>query len=160
MSFVSHLKSRLIWATYINTAQWSQCSMFREEYIIHFEKSIAQSPHWILHWKQFLISNYRKLLRWTFLSSTVSIFAHISTHLCVCIVFLYIRLSRWLSACLWSSLCLCFPQDSGVQTILQASYESWGFWLHKAVRRKERKTDRGEEEVEHLLSSSTQRGRA
>lgn len=39
-------------------------------------------------------------------------------------------------------MCLCFLQDSGVQTILQASYESWGFWLHKAARRKERKTDR------------------
>lgn len=81
---------------------------------------------------------------------------HISTCLCICIIFLRIHLFY-----LCSNVRLSFPHDSGVQTVLQASYESWGFRLHKAATGKERKNRSGEEEGgEHLLSSSAQQGRA
>ncbi|TNN76875.1 hypothetical protein EYF80_012928 [Liparis tanakae] len=49
---------------------------------------------------------------------------------------LAVRVSNWQSVL----------QDSGVQTILRASSESWRLWLHEASRRKERKTDPEEEE--------------
>lgn len=57
--------------------------------------------------------------------------------------------------------CMCvfaFPRDSGVQTILQASYESWGLWLHKAARRKERKTDREKKEESICFHPQPSRG--
>lgn len=45
-------------------------------------------------------------------------------------------------------MCVCFPQNCRVQTVLQTSYESWGFWLHRAVmvREKQRKTYQEKEE--------------
>lgn len=44
--------------------------------------------------------------------------------------------------------CACFPQNCRVQTVLQTSYESWRFWLHRVVtvRGKQRKTDQDREE--------------
>lgn len=44
--------------------------------------------------------------------------------------------------------CVCFPQNCRVQTVLQTSYESWRFWLHRVVtvRGKQRKTDQEREE--------------
>lgn len=61
----------------------------------------------------------------------------------LCIICFYIHL-------FWT-VCLCFPQDSRVQTVLQASYESSGLWLHTAaVKRKERKTDEENEKEESI----------
>lgn len=55
-------------------------------------------------------------------------------------------LSFLISIC--SYVCVCFPQSYRVQTVLQTSYESWGFWLHRVgtVRGKQRKTDQEKRE--------------
>lgn len=55
-------------------------------------------------------------------------------------------LSFLISIC--SYVCVCFPQNCRVQTVLQTSYESWGFWLHRVgtVRGKQRKTDQKKQE--------------
>lgn len=64
-------------------------------------------------------------------------------------------LSFLISIC--SYVCVCFPQNCRVQTVLQTSYESWGFWLHRVgTARGKAEKNRSGGAGEHLLSSQTQ----
>lgn len=95
-------------------------------------KRVNQFSHFPFH-RSSVISEIIKL---TLRFVHFRIYSHKPAHLCY--LFWYPFVPK----------CVCFPQNCRVQTVLQTSYESWRFWLHRVVtvRGKQRKTDQEREE--------------